>query len=59
MRRRRLEDSLRVQQFSRDADEEEAWMKEQEQILEQEGHVHDMTGVQHMERKQQVKTPIN
>eukprot|EP00118_Oscarella_pearsei_P018333 m.187592 g.187592 ORF g.187592 m.187592 type:complete len:2651 (+) comp39364_c0_seq1:28-7980(+) len=54
-RRSRLEDSLHVQQFYRDAGEEEAWMKEQEQILEQveTENVRDMTGVQHLERKQQ------
>ena len=57
-RRERLEASQVLQRFYVDADEEESWIREQEQILIKTEQPKDLTSVRHLQQKQQV-TIIN
>ncbi|XP_065832232.1 spectrin beta chain, non-erythrocytic 1-like [Oscarella lobularis] len=50
-RKARLNDSLRLQQFYRDVEEEEAWIREKEQVASSVDHGKDLVGVMHLIKK--------
>ena len=51
LRKSRLNDSLKLQQFYRDVEEEEAWIREKEQIASSTDHGKDLVGVLHLLKK--------
>ena len=53
-RRRQLEDSLRLQQFSRDVEDELAWIKERWPLAESANYGKSLVGVQNLQKKHQV-----
>eukprot|EP00118_Oscarella_pearsei_P018140 m.184464 g.184464 ORF g.184464 m.184464 type:complete len:3710 (+) comp39319_c1_seq2:34-11163(+) len=50
-RKARLNESLQLQQFYRDAEEEEAWIREKEQVASSVDHGKDLVGVMHLIKK--------
>ena len=52
-RKQRLVDSLAVQQFYRDVEDEEAWIREKEPIIASSNRGRDLIGVQNLIKKHQ------
>lgn len=50
-RREKLNKALTVQQFLRDIDEEESWIKEKKLLVSSDDYGRDLTGVQNLKRK--------
>ncbi|XP_068925579.1 spectrin alpha chain, non-erythrocytic 1 isoform X9 [Petaurus breviceps papuanus] len=50
-RRARLNESHRLQQFFRDMDDEESWIKEKKLLVSSEDYGRDLTGVQNLRKK--------
>lgn len=55
-RKQRLLDSLAVQQFYRDVEDEEAWIREKEPIIASSNRGRDLIGVQNLLKKHQTMT---
>jgi len=53
-RRQQLEDSLKLQQFSRDVEDEMQWIKERKPLAESNDFGKSLMGVQNLQRKHQV-----
>ena len=55
-RRQQLEDSLKLQQFCRDVEDEMQWIKERKPLAESNDFGKSLMGVQNLQRKHQVGT---
>ena len=53
-RRQQLEDSLKLQQFCRDVEDEMQWIKERKPLAESNDFGKSLMGVQNLQRKHQV-----
>ena len=53
-RRQQLEDSLKLQQFCRDVEDEMQWIKERKPLAESNDFGKSLMGVQNLQRKNQV-----
>ena len=54
-RRQQLEDSLKLQQFCRDVEDEMQWIKERKPLAESNDFGKSLMGVQNLQRKHQVR----
>ncbi len=54
-RRQQLEDSVRLQQFCRDVDDELQWIKERKTLADSNDYGKSLLGVQNLQKKHQVR----
>ena len=57
-RRQQLEDSLTLQQFCRDVEDELQWIKEHRPLAESADYGKSLVGVQNLQKKHQVSRPV-